>query len=1768
MKRRLNFKLIILFFSVILLLNLFMISSSTSPTPISSPSPTPTSSPSPTPTPTSTVLPIPKIPRKIDTSSNNTFYFKALDNVPPDQYFKENPYEKTIDGICINCGISAPLTEAEKEQIRKRIKEENPPRNYINWYNNNKFYIPEPKLDYINEDSNYYIIQLYSPLYGIASELENSDREQIFNALKILDATDENAFFVKISKDNLPKVKDLIKNNKIRYLGEIPDESKIDKSLNKKIQDSSTKKFNMVVSIYEENSEQINNIRRILNNITYSGENTISGYADSLKIKEISKLKYVRFIQEDIPSEIKNLEGTMAIGSDMINAKEVEGKGVNVAVLDTGLGDSNEARAGSLKDFAGRIIDQYNFINNDTNINDDLRCNHGTHVAGIIGSDGNLSNGFFKGTAPKVDFLIYKIADFYGSTCGIISDEIHKYALKRASEKDVDIVSVSLGGGHNVYDIDAKFYDKAVRGEYGRPMIAVIAAGNENMFVNSPGTAKNVITVGAVKDGNYPNKPMNLTKTNGLECYEEKVNWPPGERICFSNYGPVDTDDDGQKRIKPDVMAPGLFIISNSVEPAWGYPGGYYRETRGTSMSAPFVSGSIALFLEKYPELKRWPEAIKAQVINTAIPSGPTDDYGYGIIDSYHMLYDDDSFETLKIFGDSISQSVPKEFSFDIPANTKELRITLVWSDPAVNKEAANRIRFDLTLPNNSTITPTFSIDENVLHYTIKASLIPAGNYKMKMNMTAYMEDGTNSFQSFGIAVGAIYKQPAISLKTEAEKPIILKDENFTITAELSNNGYTASGSFISIDELDGFDFDSVDIYKADGSNYTYGQKYNVINYDNLYKEENRGYVATGEIVQNYPRKIVWHLKPKELLAEGEYTFTIKGNARNANEVTSKVTIYYNKNGDCACTQWQDQECAKDICPSGEMLQTRTCSPSSCQIEKRCEKRDYCETGNRGFCIDNAFNYSDKDKIKQITNGVNCANPWKVADPYKNGEPTRYLLIKPGEKQFVRNWMSCTANTASCPLCQVIDFKGRKTLESDYVSIGCTKDYDNNLQLSSEYCDSSKEYSYNDLFFDSPSENIIIPDLYCRVAEVPGLSWWSAGWSTYNLTNAMILYCAQNEDCEEGYYCERPIIGDPLSNYCKKGTGKTITVCKSGTCDFIDPWEAAHFADSGDRVLITDRAIYNAGIAFAKIFYFFNDDGSRGGIYGCGNNLNIEFDCNGATINASGEDNGIYTCNNNAVIKNCKILNAEENIRIQGNNNLLFNLEISDAIKDNIIIFGDNNIVTNSRITNANNIGIYLSENNENNEIKENTIENNTYGIYIDNNNTGTIYNNKIINNTIVGIFSNNNKKEINIYLNELFNKENAYSKNSNNKWYLGEIGNHWNDYDELKEGCIDKDKNHICDSPYQHGEILDKFPITPFDEIFNTPPTTPASVQLAPSKAFKNTEFTCIASGSSDIDNNPITYYYEFRKNSIILQAYSTIQKYICKDNCNKSDLIYCNAKAYDGKDYSNALKSNSIAIQNSAPVLAIIENKKVKENETLSFTIQASDIDKDKLILTIQNLPNGASFKDNLDGTGIFSWIPSFEQSGNYQTTFKVNDGELENKQEINITVENVIPLCANKCTTLGATQCSSSKQQTCSDYNGDACLEWGNDKICEFGCASNICKEGPKPDLTISSFIVQYPRTATIPRNTQISLAFTIKNIGTADATDVFWKYTKGTFDQKNTNPLSIPIGTSKTIFLLSTSGVPGDPAQKVVVDPDNKIAELNEINNEKTLAMQVV
>jgi subtilisin family serine protease len=107
-----------------------------------------------------------------------------------------------------------------------------------------------------------------------------------------------------------------------------------------------------------------------------------------------------------------------------------------------------------------------------------------------------------------------------------------------------------------------------------------------------------------------------------------------------SSRGPITADGSG--RIKPDVLAPGVGILSD-------LPDGRYAEFNGTSMAASHVAGVVALMWSANPALIGQIEPTRQILTQTAHSHSAPDscghgigkqnnDYGYGIVDAYEAV--------------------------------------------------------------------------------------------------------------------------------------------------------------------------------------------------------------------------------------------------------------------------------------------------------------------------------------------------------------------------------------------------------------------------------------------------------------------------------------------------------------------------------------------------------------------------------------------------------------------------------------------------------------------------------------------------------------------------------------------------------------------------------------------------------------------------------------------------------------------------------------------------------------------------------------------------------------------------------------------------------------------------------------------------------------------------------------------------------------------------------------------------------------------------
>lgn len=267
------------------------------------------------------------------------------------------------------------------------------------------------------------------------------------------------------------------------------------------------------------------------------------------------------------------------IGADVANSKGYTGKGVKVAVLDTGASTVHEQLSGRVETYSVYYLQHL-----DSN-------GHGTWVTACVGgrlvTDDVLSrlsgkSVLCEGMAPETHLLAIKCL---GYVVGAGSDSDIIKAVELALNQGAEILSMSLGGKVDVEKQEDDPHYKVMRKAVEMNTIPVVAAGNEGPepgTIGSPGWLEDVLTVGA---------------------YDPIT----GQVAEYSSRGPT---PDG--RIKPDVIAPGGGIpdhgIDNAIVNLLDRAGdnvtyNRYSPIQGTSMATPHVSGLVACMRQAHKSL-------------------------------------------------------------------------------------------------------------------------------------------------------------------------------------------------------------------------------------------------------------------------------------------------------------------------------------------------------------------------------------------------------------------------------------------------------------------------------------------------------------------------------------------------------------------------------------------------------------------------------------------------------------------------------------------------------------------------------------------------------------------------------------------------------------------------------------------------------------------------------------------------------------------------------------------------------------------------------------------------------------------------------------------------------------------------------------------------------------------------------------------------------------------------------------------------------------
>ena len=309
---------------------------------------------------------------------------------------------------------------------------------------------------------------------------------------------------------------------------------------------------------------------------SYTLINAIAAKLPEQAIENIQKTPRVTYVEIDgevhtLDTELDNSWGVKRIGAGTVHESGNKGRGVRVAILDTGI-DSTHS------DLNANYKGGYDYVNDDSDPMDDN--GHGTHCAGIVAAEDDDEG--VVGVAPEAYLYAVKVLDSGGS--GSLSNVIA--GIQWSVDNSMDVISMSFGS-----DFRSISLKKACDNAYRSGVLLVAAAGNDGY---SPGKG-NV---------DYPARYDSVIAVAATESNDN--------RASFSSTGP-----------DVELAAPGVSVKST-------YLGEEYAIKSGTSMACPHVAGTAALVIAAGGDVRQCLQ----DTADDLGAAGKDNLYGYGLVDA------------------------------------------------------------------------------------------------------------------------------------------------------------------------------------------------------------------------------------------------------------------------------------------------------------------------------------------------------------------------------------------------------------------------------------------------------------------------------------------------------------------------------------------------------------------------------------------------------------------------------------------------------------------------------------------------------------------------------------------------------------------------------------------------------------------------------------------------------------------------------------------------------------------------------------------------------------------------------------------------------------------------------------------------------------------------------------------------------------------------------------------------------------------------------
>lgn len=383
---------------------------------------------------------------------------------------------------------------------------------------------------------------------------------------------------------------------------------------------------------------------KLLNHLPMAGvlatKEQIGKLAASERVRSVYLNKKLAYFNADS----RTVTGVDRVRSDagmtqMNGGVTVDGSGIGVLVNDSGIDGAHQDHsfgqnlvqnvlgAINLKNLTGGLV-PVSYVENI--VTTDASSGHGTHVAGIVGGTGALSNGKYGGVAPGADLI------GYGSGAALfVLDGIggFDYALEHQQEYNIKIITNSWGSTGDFDPNDP--INIASKRAYDAGMTVLFAAGNEGPGSDTHNPYAKAPWVISVAAGEKDGKTLADFSSRGTK----------GKGGTFTIDGETWTWKD-----EPTITAPGVDMISTraiaplpllstgdatTIEPTY-LP--FYTMMSGTSMATPHVAGIVALMLDANPSLR--PGDVKQIIQQTATPMAGYESWevGAGYVNAYKAV--------------------------------------------------------------------------------------------------------------------------------------------------------------------------------------------------------------------------------------------------------------------------------------------------------------------------------------------------------------------------------------------------------------------------------------------------------------------------------------------------------------------------------------------------------------------------------------------------------------------------------------------------------------------------------------------------------------------------------------------------------------------------------------------------------------------------------------------------------------------------------------------------------------------------------------------------------------------------------------------------------------------------------------------------------------------------------------------------------------------------------------------------------------------------